>query len=154
MLVIGSRRDTAFDESSVTIVTGLPRSGTSMMMRMLEAGGLPVLVDGRRGADIDNPNGYYEFEPVKETRTDASWVEGARGRAVKMVYRLLYDVPAEFRYRVLFMRRDLGEILASQRKMLTRHGADPGVATTASPNTTHATFVVSKTGRLASRTWR
>lgn len=109
------------DTTYVTIVSGLPRSGTSMMMRMLEQGGMGVVVDNLRVADADNPNGYYEFEPVKKTREDASWVERATGKAVKMVYRLLYDLPAEYRYRVLFMRRDLDEVLASQRTMLDRN---------------------------------
>ena len=106
----------------VTIVSGLPRSGTSMMMRMLEVGGMPVLVDNIRVADDDNPRGYYEFEPVKQTKRDASWVQQAPGKAVKLVYRLLYDLPADYQYRVLFMRRNLNEVLASQRKMLARDG--------------------------------
>jgi len=109
----------------LTIVSGLPRSGTSMMMRMLEAGGMPVLVDQIRTADEDNPNGYYEYEAVKRTKQDASWLDGSGGRAVKMVYRLLYDLPAERSYRVLFMRRNLKEVLASQREMLRRK--DPNV---------------------------
>src|SRR5690242_7444054 len=100
------------------IVSGLPRSGTSMMMRMLEHGGIPVLTDRVRTADDDNPNGYYEFEAVKQTRKDPSWLAGREGKAVKMVYRLLYDLPADRNYRVLFMRRKLEEVLASQRTML------------------------------------
>jgi hypothetical protein len=110
----------------LTIVSGLPRSGTSMMMRMLETGGMPVLVDNIRVADDDNPGGYYEFEPVKQTKQDASWLKQASGKAVKMVYRLLYDLPTEYEYRVLFMRRNLDEVLASQKVMLTRHGKDDG----------------------------
>lgn len=93
-----------------------------MMMRMLECGGLPVLTDGIRTADDDNPNGYYEFEAVKQTRDDPSWLAESEGKAVKMVYRLLYDLPADRRYRVLFMTRNLDEVLASQRVMLDRHG--------------------------------
>ncbi|MDP6444774.1 MAG: sulfotransferase family protein, partial [Pirellulaceae bacterium] len=69
------------DHSQITIVTGLPRSGTSMMMKMLEAGGVPPLADHRRAADLDNPNGYYEFEPVKRTKEDPSWLSEAEGRA-------------------------------------------------------------------------
>lgn len=107
---------------SLTIVSGLPRSGTSMMMRMLEAGGLPALTDNLRQPDEDNPLGYYEFEPVKQTSRDASWIESARGKVVKMVYRLLYDLPADQPYRVILMRRNLDEVLASQRTMLQRHG--------------------------------
>lgn len=110
----------------LTIVSGLPRSGTSMMMRMTEAAGLPVMIDEIRTADEDNPNGYYEFEAVKQTKEDPSWLENSQGKVVKMVYRLLYDLPADRDYYVLFMRRDLEEILASQRVMLDRSGAEGG----------------------------
>ncbi|RUL86201.1 sulfotransferase family protein [Tautonia sociabilis] len=113
-------------ESFVTIVSGLPRSGTSMMMRMLDVGGLPVMTDAVREADVDNPRGYYEFEPAKKTKDDPSWLEQAEGKAVKMVYQLLYDLPSNRRYRVLFMRRAMEEVLASQRKMLSRLGRDDG----------------------------
>jgi hypothetical protein len=104
----------------VTIVSGLPRSGTSMMMRMLEAGGMPVLTDNIRQADEDNPNGYYEFEPVKQLRRDTSWLVDAYGKALKMVYLLLYDLPKEHAYKVIFMRRKLKEVIASQNRMLQR----------------------------------
>jgi hypothetical protein len=106
----------------ITIVSGLPRSGTSMMMQVIEAGGIPALTDNVRTKDEDNPQGYYEFEPVKKTREDPSWVSGARGKVVKMVYRLLYDLPADQEYRVIFMRRNIDEVLASQKKMLQRSG--------------------------------
>ncbi|MFG0335453.1 MAG: sulfotransferase domain-containing protein, partial [Maioricimonas sp. JB049] len=99
--------------------------GTSMMMKMLEQGGLTALTDRVRTADDDNPNGYYEFEPVKKTRDDPSWLPDARGKVVKMVYSLLRDLPADFPYRVIFMRRALPEVIASQNKMLRRHGKDP-----------------------------
>lgn len=99
-----------------------------MMMRMLEQGGLGVMTDEIRTADDDNPNGYYEFEAVKKTSEDASWLEGANGKAVKMVYRLLYDLPADRTYKVLFMRRELDEILASQQVMLNRHNAGDAVS--------------------------
>jgi hypothetical protein len=115
----------------LTIVSGLPRSGTSMMMRMLEMGGMPVMVDHIRTADDDNPNGYYEFEAVKQTKEDPSWVGESDGKAVKMVYRLLYDLPEDHQYRVLFMRRNLKEVLASQKVMLDRNGADGGGITDA-----------------------
>lgn len=110
----------------VTIVSGLPRSGTSMMMQMLEAGGLAALTDGVRGADSDNPKGYYEFEAVKQTKQDASWLQSAGGKVVKMVYKLLYDLPQDREYRVVFMRRNLDEVLASQKKMLDRLGRAGG----------------------------
>ncbi len=110
------------DPQEIVVVTGLPRSGTSMMMRMLAAGGLPALQDALRPADADNPHGYFEFEPVKATREDPSWLAAAPGRAVKVVHALIRDLPTDRPYAVLVMRRDLGEVLASQRKMLDRSG--------------------------------
>jgi hypothetical protein len=110
----------------LTIVSGLPRSGTSMMMRMLDKGGMAVIVDNIRKADEDNPLGYYEFEPVKKTKEDASWLAGSAGKGVKMVYRLMYDLPAAQRYRVLFMRRNIDEVLKSQEIMLERKGKGGG----------------------------
>jgi len=110
------------DSSFVTVVSGLPRSGTSLMMQALDAGGMPVLTDGVRQSDEDNPQGYYEFEAVKKTKADPGWVAGAVGKAVKMVYQLLYDLPEAYEYRVLFMRRDMREVLASQKIMLERRG--------------------------------
>lgn len=110
----------------VTIVSGLPRSGTSMMMRMISEGGIPPLIDNVRKADEDNPEGYYEFEPVKQTKKDASWLTRAPGRVVKMVYRLLYDLPAGYQYRVVFMRRKLEEVIKSQEVMLERKGRTGG----------------------------
>jgi hypothetical protein len=109
----------------ITIVSGLPRSGTSMMMKMLEAGGIPPLTDALRAADIDNPNGYYEFEPVKSTGEDPSWLPRAEGRAVKMIYKLLYDLPEGLSCKVVFMQRALKEVVASQNAMLVRRGAAP-----------------------------
>jgi len=106
----------------LTIVSGLPRSGTSLMMKMLETGGMEVVVDNVRTADVDNPRGYYEFEPVKQTKNDASWIAPAIGKAVKMVYLLLLDLPPDHEYRVVFMRRNLDEVLASQKAMLDRLG--------------------------------
>ena len=115
------------DDRFLTIVSGLPRSGTSMMMRMLEAAGVPVLVDHVRRPDEDNPLGYYELEVVKKTKTDTGWLDGSEGKAVKMVYRLLHDLPPDRRYRVLFMTRHLDEVLASQEAMLRRSGAPGGL---------------------------
>ncbi len=110
----------------ITIVSGLPRSGTSMMMRMLEAGGIPSLVDNIRVADEDNPRGYYEFEPVKKTKEDASWLERAGGKVVKMVHLLLLDLPLDREYHVVFMRRAMDEVIRSQNVMLERHGKGGG----------------------------
>jgi hypothetical protein len=112
---------------SVIVVAGLPRSGTSMMMRILEAGGVPALIDGVREADVSNPRGYYEFEPVKRTKTDPSWLVNAPGKAVKMVYRLLYDLPPNYKYRILLMKRTLMEVLSSQRAMLQHQQNDDAV---------------------------
>lgn len=106
----------------VVIVSGLPRSGTSMMMKMLEAGGMEVLTDHIRKADDDNPKGYYEFEQVKEIEHDQAWLEDARGKVVKMIAALLKHLPGEYTYRIVFMRRKIEEVLASQRQMLVRRG--------------------------------
>jgi hypothetical protein len=108
----------------ITIVSGLPRSGTSLMMQMLEAGGMPVLTDGIRDADEDNPRGYFELEAVKQTKDDPAWLHGATGKVVKMIYLLLYDLPATYNYQIIFMRRPLSEIIASQQTMLTRSGKE------------------------------
>jgi hypothetical protein len=106
----------------VTIVAGVPRSGTSLMMQMLARGGIEPLTDGRRAADEDNPRGYYEYDPAKRTRADASWVDRAAGRAVKLAHLLVEHLPPAHEYRVVLMRRDLGEVVASQRAMLDRLG--------------------------------
>ncbi|MBC2715097.1 MAG: sulfotransferase family protein [Desulfobacteraceae bacterium] len=110
------------NKSYITIVSGLPRSGTSMMMQILEAGGIPILTDNIRKLDEDNPKGYYEFEPVKKTKDDPSWVPEAQGKAVKIIYRLIQDLPDGYEYRVLFMQRKMDEVLASQKAMLQRSG--------------------------------
>jgi hypothetical protein len=112
------------DPEIITIVSGLPRSGTSMMMRMLESGGMEVLTDSIRTPDQDNPKGYYEFERVKEIEQDQAWLEEAQGKAVKMIAALLKHLPPSYSYQVLFMRRAMAEILASQAEMLVRRGED------------------------------
>jgi hypothetical protein len=107
----------------ITIVSGLPRSGTSMMMRMLEAGGLPVMTDHIRTADESNPKGYFELEQVKQMKDgDTRWVGNGRGKVVKVISLLLEYLPPEHEYRIVFMQRNMGEILASQREMLKRRG--------------------------------
>jgi hypothetical protein len=114
--------------ATVYIVSGLPRSGTSMMMQMLHRGGLPALTDAIRSADEDNPRGYFELERVKQIKADPSWLDEARGKVVKLISRLLLELPPpapeRVRYKVIFMRRDLDEVLRSQRKMLERRGED------------------------------
>jgi hypothetical protein len=107
-------------ESTVVIVSGLPRSGTSLMMQMLNQGGIATMTDEQRVADTDNPRGYYEFERVKQIKHDRAWLPEAQGKAVKMVSQLLYDLPSDQQYRIIFMRRELDEVLDSQEKMLKR----------------------------------
>jgi hypothetical protein len=106
----------------VIIVSGLPRSGTSLMMQLLNAGGIEVVTDHVRTPDTDNPRGYWELERVKKIKEDASWLPAIRGKAVKMVSQLLYDLPVTEHYRILFMERDLEEVIISQEKMLARLG--------------------------------
>jgi hypothetical protein len=113
-------------EAPVVVVSGLPRSGTSMMMRMLEAGGLPPLTDYQRAADGDNPRGYYEFERVKKLREgDTAWLPEACGKVVKVISALLTALPPGYTYQVIFMRRAIPEVLRSQRQMLVNRGEDP-----------------------------
>jgi hypothetical protein len=107
---------------TIVIVSGLPRSGTSMMMKMLAAGGVEPLIDNLRAADDDNPKGYFEFERVKQIEHDKAWLADARGRAVKLISALLKHLPPTYNYKVIFMRRAMPEILASQRQMLLRRG--------------------------------
>ncbi len=110
----------------ITVVSGLPRSGTSMMMKMLEAGGIPPITDEIREADDDNPRGYYEFERVKQLdKGDKAWVADAQGKSVKVISQLLRHLPSDYEYKVIFMRRNMDEILASQKKMLVNRGEDP-----------------------------
>jgi hypothetical protein len=110
----------------ITVVSGLPRAGTSLMMQMLAAGGLPVLGDGVRPPDASNPRGYFEYEPVKHLARDAAWLEAAEGRVVKVVVPLVAFLPPGRAYRVVFMERALDEVLASQARMLGRLGRPAG----------------------------
>lgn len=112
------------DRKTIVIVSGLPRSGTSMMMRMLDRGGMDVLTDKLREADSDNPKGYYEFERVKQLERDKSWLPDAEGKAVKIISQLLQYLPSDYAYRIIFMRRRMEEILASQQRMLVRRGEE------------------------------
>ena len=111
-------------DSEIVIVSGLPRSGTSLMMQMLQAGGIEVVTDNIRVADVDNPRGYLEFEIAKQIERDASWLPMMRGKAFKMVSQLLYHLPPTESYRIIVMQRDLDEVLASQEKMLQRRNVD------------------------------
>ena len=113
----------AKEKQPVVVVSGLPRSGTSMMMKMLEAGGIAPLTDEIREADSDNPKGYYEFERVKKLdKGDTAWLSGAQDKAVKVIATLLRHLPADHKYKVIFMRRSLEETLRSQKQMLVHRG--------------------------------
>jgi ElaB/YqjD/DUF883 family membrane-anchored ribosome-binding protein len=108
-----------FKSKMVVVVSGLPRSGTSMMMKMLAEGGLEIVSDTIRTADDDNPNGYFEFEPVKQLlEGNFRWLADANGKVVKIISSLLEYLPREYQYKIIFMERDLQEVLASQQKML------------------------------------
>ena len=119
-----NKRTTKKMNNMITIVSGLPRSGTTLMMRMLEAGGMEVVKDDIRKADEDNPRGYFEFEKVKKINEDASWLEDCRGKVFKMVSELLYHLPQDKQYKIIFMTREMKEMLASQRVMLKRLGRE------------------------------
>ena len=112
----------------IVVVSGLPRSGTSMAMKMLHAGGLEVMTDGLRAADESNPKGYFELEAVKELDKSGNlaWLKDARGKVVKIISFLLTWLPEQHDYRVVFMQRDLHEVLASQNKMLVQRSEAPG----------------------------
>lgn len=110
----------------IPIVSGLPRSGTSLMMNMLVAGGLEVMTDKLRTPDDDNPVGYFELEDVKKlVNGEHSWLAESNGKAVKVISTLLPYLPDGYHYRIIFMRRAIEEVLASQRKMLLNRGEDP-----------------------------
>lgn len=107
-----------YAKKNVIVVSGLPRSGTSMMMHILQAGGINLLIDDKRPADHNNPNGYFEFEKVKSLEKDNSWIADCQGKAIKILFHLLNFLPKDLHYKVIFMQRDLNAILASQDKML------------------------------------
>ena len=118
-------------KNSIVVVSGLPRSGTSLMMQILGTAGLPLLTDQLRIADPDNERGYYEYEPVKLMKSgDLAWMRAARGKAVKIISHLLVHLPASYHYKVVFMLRNLPEVVASQNRMLENKGekAEPSAA--------------------------
>jgi len=125
-------------DECITIVSGLPRSGTSMMMQMLALGGLNVFTDGIREADTNNPRGYYELELVKQLGDDHSWLDKAKGSVVKIIAPLLPKLPRDRAYRIIFMQRPLTETIASQQKMLERRDRQGGKLT---PERLAATFL-------------
>lgn len=106
----------------VTVVAGLPRSGTSMMMQLLAAAGIQPYTDGKRAADEDNPRGYLEHENATRLHRDVSWIAEARGKAVKVVASLVPYLPERHAYRIVFMLRNPREVVASQSSMLARLG--------------------------------
>ncbi len=107
----------------ITVVSGLPRSGTSLMMQMLAAGGIPILSDGERVADVDNPRGYCEWERIKQLPQEPACIEQAEEKAVKVISQLLFALPAGHLYRIIFMERPLAEVVASQAEMIRRRGS-------------------------------
>lgn len=114
---------------AIVVVSGLPRSGTSLTMQMLAAGGLPIVTDNLRQADPDNPLGYYEYGLVKKLPNgEHAWLQDCHGKAIKVISALLEHLPAEYQYRVIFMRRRINEILASQKEMLKRSEKPEGEA--------------------------
>lgn len=110
----------------ITIVSGLPRSGTSLLMQMLAAGGIPILTDGERAPDTDNPRGYYEWERIKQLPRDPGCIADAEGKVVKVISQLLLSLPQGRDYRVIFMQRPLPEVLASQDEMIRHRGTTGG----------------------------
>ena len=140
-------------EQSVVIVSGLPRSGTSMLMGMLAAGGLETVIDGIREADDDNPKGYHELEQVKELDKggDTSWLDDAPGKCLKVISFLLQHLPSTHHYKIVFVRRNLQEVLASQRKMLERRGESGGDASDEEMATMFAAHLAKMERQLAAR---
>jgi hypothetical protein len=114
-------------KKTIILVSGLPRSGTSMVMNMLKAGGIEIVVDHVRQADEDNPKGYYEYEKVKHLQKDASWMPTMSGKAIKVISFLLYHLPLTLHYQILFIQRPMEEILTSQKKMLDRLECSPDI---------------------------
>jgi hypothetical protein len=118
---IFSNKKESVSRKKIVVVSGLPRSGTSMMMKMLAEGGLSIVMDSIREADEDNPNGYFEIELSKDLKDgNTKWLYDAQGKVVKVISYLLEFLPDDLSYDVIFMEREIGEILASQKKMLQR----------------------------------
>jgi hypothetical protein len=111
-------------KDTIVVVSGIPRSGTSMMMQMLDIGGIEILSDHKRKADKSNPKGYYELSAVKNLAKDNSCIKEAPGKAVKVISQLLEYLPKEFTYKIIFMLRDMEEIIKSQQKMLGKEDSE------------------------------
>ncbi len=124
-----SRSKPAEKRQKIVVVSGLPRSGTSMMMKMLAEGGLSILTDSQREADEDNPNGYFEVELSKKLKDgEINWIYDAQGKAVKVISYLLEFLPSDLDYDIIFMDREISEVLSSQKKMLQRRNETSGVS--------------------------
>jgi len=121
-LTFSDKSNYKYRKDQIVIVSGLPRSGTSLMMQMLNQGGITVLTDNNRQADESNPKGYFEYDPVMSIHKDNSWLDLAKNKSVKVVAPLLKFLDPKYRYKVIFMSRDLTEIVKSQQKMI---GKDP-----------------------------
>ena len=115
------KSDYKYRKDQIVIVSGLPRSGTSLMMQMINKGGIEALTDDKRQADISNPKGYYEYEPVMALHKDNSWLHKAQNKSLKVVAPLLKFLGPKYRYKVIFMNRDLGEVVKSQQKMIGKN---------------------------------
>jgi hypothetical protein len=129
MFKIFSSKKSPAKKQPIVVVSGLPRSGTSMMMKILQAGGLEPITDSIRTADDDNPNGYFEFERVKQmTAGDRAWLDEAGGKVVKVISALLEHLPSDRSYKIIFMEREIKEVLASQKKMLDNRGETSAIS--------------------------
>ncbi len=118
MVAFSAKKINLLNKNTILVVSGLPRSGTSLMMQILKQASISLLVDDQRTADESNPQGYFEYQPVKKLKNDDSWLPLALGKAVKIVSPLLFYLPDQFEYKIIFMRRQLDEIIESQNKML------------------------------------
>lgn len=124
LLLKSMTTETPTKSEPIVIVTGFPRSGTSMMMAMLQAGGLELYTDGKREADKDNPKGFFEHEVVKEMPVKADWLESCKGKAVKVISSLLRYLPGEHQYKLIWIKRPLTEVIVSQEIMKGREKAE------------------------------
>lgn len=113
-------------DQSIIVVSGMPRSGTSLMMQMLAAGGVPIFTDKKRPADPNNYHGYFEHEAVKTIEKNTRWLENVKGRAIKIISPLLRYLPEKYDYKIIFMERNIDEIILSQNTMLKKSGKSPG----------------------------
>jgi len=127
LLQLKDKKTGVFRENQIVIVSGLPRSGTSLMMQMLDKGGLITLTDDNRKADVSNPKGYLEYDPVMSLHKDNTWLHKAQNKSVKIVAPLLKFLDPKYRYKIIFMNRNINEVIKSQQKMI---GKDPEVLPT------------------------